>query len=65
MKPKRQNNRGATATIAEVESMGRPRVAEIAGVKVDAVKLDLKPEYSKGKTDGQDNTAVIVARLLV
>ncbi len=33
------------ATIAEVMEMARQRVAEIAGVRSDAVKLDLKIEY--------------------
>ena len=32
-------------TIAEVMAWARDRVAEIAGVKVDSVKLDLKLEY--------------------
>jgi hypothetical protein len=33
------------ATIAEVMAWARTRVAEIAGVKAEAVKLDLKVEY--------------------
>jgi hypothetical protein len=32
-------------TIAEVMDWARERVAKIAGVKVEAVKLDLKVEY--------------------
>jgi hypothetical protein len=32
-------------TIAEVMAWARSRVAELAGVRVDAVKLDLKVEY--------------------
>ena len=33
------------ATIAEAMAWARERVAEIAGVRVDVVKLDLKLEY--------------------
>ena len=33
------------STIAEVMAWARERVAEIAGVRVEAVKLDLKVEY--------------------
>ena len=33
------------ATIAEVMAWARERVAEIAGVRIEAVKLDLKLEY--------------------
>jgi len=35
---------GQPTTIAEVMAWARKRVAEIAGVQVDAVKLDLKLE---------------------
>jgi hypothetical protein len=33
------------ATIAEVMAWARERVAELAGVRLEAVKLDLKVEY--------------------
>jgi len=36
---------GRPTTIAEVMAWARERVAEIAGVRIDAVKLDLKVEY--------------------
>jgi len=32
-------------TIAEVMAWARARVAELAGVRLDAVKLDLKVKY--------------------
>jgi hypothetical protein len=39
------NPPGEPSTIAEVMAWARERVAQIAGVRIDAVKLDLKVEY--------------------
>jgi hypothetical protein len=40
-----QQDQAQPATIAEVMSWARERVAVLAGVPIDAVKLDLKLEY--------------------
>jgi hypothetical protein len=43
--PLRMEQETGPATIAEVMAWARTKVAELAGVSVDRVKLDLKVEY--------------------
>jgi hypothetical protein len=45
MEPEEVESAPRLTTIAEVVAWARERVAEIAGIKVEAVKLDLKMEY--------------------